>query len=175
MTSKEFTNIIRSVIREEIQMATTALKKEIIKEIRSTGNTVMNIDDVVEHRLLKDRAKQTTTAPVSRNPAHKLSNNPLLNDILNETKNNPSTPLQMDLTESMEHDSWPSMEYSRNPMVKPSPMSSMNNGVAKVNEMIPTVDAEGRPLRVSPDALPAGLQKALTRDYRSLVKSFDKK
>ena len=48
-----------------------------------------------------------------------------------------------------------------------------SQGTPSVQEMLPTTDPEGRPLRTQ--NIPDAVTKALTRDYTELVKGMNKK
>jgi len=90
------------------------------------------------------------------------SNNPMLNDLLNETANS-LQPTEMNSNgQSVAWDSMPTMTAA----------DAMNFGYGTPNAA-PTTDIQGKPVNV--ETLPEELTAAFTRDYSDLLKAMDKK
>jgi hypothetical protein len=162
MNSKDFIQVLRKVIREEVQ---TAVRTELsnigsmITEQRKSGQ--MPVVKKAQQVERYNPAKRPTTAPIKR----QLTTNPTLNDILNETSGfgheGPMSMMNENIDYSGDFDEWPTMQ--------------MNGMVAsgQVANTIPKVDNEGR--YVDASKLPEPLVQNLTKDYSALMKAIDKK
>ena len=193
MDAKTLAKIVQIVVQEEVgkivrkELAT--MKKQIVAEIKksipkqelvyeTTQPKVDSLDDLVGNVLQKERRKspQPTTKTFTKNP--------MLNGILNETANSYNVPAEDEYTdyptmggETMNSNSAPmggnATDY-RAMMAEKMGMTPPNSqGTPSVQEMLPTTDPEGRPLRTQ--NIPDAVTKALTRDYTELVKGMNKK
>jgi len=161
MNSKDFIQVLRKVIREEVQ---TAVRTElgnigsmITEQKKSEQKNPIYKNQQITSNYTPVR-KQTT--PVKR----QLTTNPTLNDILNETSGfNSEGPMSI-INESIDYsgdfDEWPTMQM---------------NGITghSIANTIPKVDTEGRYVDVS--KLPEAVVQNLTKDYSALMKAIDKK
>jgi hypothetical protein len=158
MNSKDFIQALRKVIREEVS---TAVRTELSK-------ITPIINEQVTTAKYTQAAKPTVTNKViAKAPVKKqYTENPTLNELLNETAGFRNEHAGVSLDESIDYnnfDEWPTMGR------KPAPAAKA---------IIPTVDTEGRRVDVSKLAeteAGAAVVKALTRDYSSLIKAMDKK
>jgi hypothetical protein len=158
MNSKDFIQALRKVIREEVSTAVrTELSKitPIINEQVTTAKYTQTAKPTVTNKVI-------AKAPVKK----QYTENPTLNELLNETAGFRNEHAGVSLDESIDYnnfDEWPTMGR------KPAPAAKA---------IIPTVDTEGRRVDVSKLAeteAGAAVVKALTRDYSSLIKAMDKK
>lgn len=158
MNSKDFIQALRKVIREEVSNAVrTELSKitPIINERVTTAKYTQSVKPAVTTKVI-------AKAPVKK----QYTENPTLNELLNDTAGFRNENAGVSLDESIDYnnfDEWPTMGR------KPAPAAKA---------IIPTVDTEGRRVDVSRLAeteAGAAVVKALTRDYSSLIKAMDKK
>jgi hypothetical protein len=193
MDAKTLAKIVQIVVQEEVgkivRKELTTMKKQIVAEIKksipkqelvyeTTQPKVDSLDDLVGNVLQKERRKspQPTTKTFTKNP--------MLNGILNETANSYNVPAEDEYTdyptmggETMNSNSAPmggnATDY-RAMMAEKMGMTPPNSqGTPSVQEMLPSTDPEGRPLRTQ--NIPDAVTKALTRDYTELVKGMNKK
>lgn len=158
MNSKDFIQALRKVIREEVSYAVrTELSKitPIINEQVTTAKYTQTAKPTVTHKII-------AKAPVKK----QYTDNPTLNELLNDTAGFRNENAGVSLDESIDYNNfeeWPTMGR------KPTPSAK---------SIIPTYDTEGRRVDVSKLAeteAGAAVVKALTRDYSSLIKAIDKK
>ena len=143
---KKKTNVktlIREIVREEVAMAI----KEVVKEIKkpSINTSPMPMKRVVTKAIGKEV---------------NFSNNPIINEVLNETT--------LD-------DEWKTMgggtyDSSRASEVLASSYGDMMNDTSKPNgdQMVASMGA-------NPETIRPDVKDALTKDYRGLMKALDKK
>jgi hypothetical protein len=170
MDSNKFFKQLRQIIREEVEMAVHKEMNILYESLDKVSKKASNGQRMVTE------ASQTTKPvfkkPAAKRPAATFSNNPLLNDILNETANNgfSSKDFHGILEENYnpnqlghnDYDEWPTM---RN-------MSGMGmQSAPSVASIAPRTDIDGRPVtELAPE-----VEQALTRDYSSLMKAINKK
>lgn len=166
MNSKDFIQAIRKVIREEVRSAVREELSIIGESINESRNTNVKKTTVKESVL----APKTAITKPQYAPAKKsYVNNPLLNDLLNDTGGFKGDGPNVYLEESInynDYEEWPTMN-SRSPKASMSGISAL-----------PTTDTEGR--RVDASALAQtesgqAVVQALTKDYSLLMKAIDKK
>lgn len=156
MTSKEFAQVIRRIVQEEVQ-------RTVRKEIQVMLNESKN--NTFESKITDHFEPRVNVKPRPAKQPKQYSKNPMLNELLNET-----APMQRDgnyITEAFaapdinynDYDEWPSMRSM------PAPRTAAS--------MIPTTDTEGRPIHNV--HVPEEVASALTRDYSSLMKAINKK
>ena len=158
MNSKDFIQALRKVIREEVS---NAVRTELSK-----------ITPIINEQVTTAKYTQTakpavTTKVIAKAPVKKqYTENPTLNELLNETAGFRNEYAGASLDESIDYnnfDEWPTMGR------KPAPAAKA---------IMPSVDLEGRPVNVAKLAeteAGAAVVSALTRDYSALIKAMDKK
>ena len=162
MNSKDFIQVLRKVIREEVQTAVRTELGNIGSMITEQKQTAQYTSNRSQQPIQKyNPSKRPTQAPVKR----QLTTNPLLNDILNDTSGfrseGPMSMMNESIDYSGDFDEWPTMQ-----------MNGMA-GMSQAANTIPKVDTEGR--YVDPNLLPEPLVQNLTKDYSALMKAIDKK
>lgn len=146
MNTKDFVQVLRKIIKEEVKSAV----KEAISDI-NTNSLLENVivDDTVEYK-----------APVKRSTTKKqFTKDPLLNSLLNET----AAAGAHIPTEHNDFDEWPTMKMNSYASLMGSPKFVDNKKI------------DATPDGINPNAVPEEVKGALTRDYRSLMKAIDKK
>ena len=168
MNSKDFIQALRKVIREEVRSA-------VREELSIIGETISESRNT---NLRNTTVKQSVIAskPANNKPQYKTAlkkpyvNNPMLNDILNETVGFTNEGPRAYLEEQIDYNDfseWPTMNRSATPKMQSSPVA-----------MLPTTDTEGRRIDVSKLSETESGQavvQALTKDYSALMKAIDKK
>lgn len=162
MNSKDFIQALRKVIREEVS---NAVRTELSK-----------ITPIISEQAAANKYKESlrpavTTKVTAKTPVKKqYTDNPTLNELLNQTAGFRNEHAGVSLDESINYndfEEWPTM--GRRTATPTAPAAKA---------IIPTVDTEGRRVDVSKLAeteAGAAVVKALTRDYSALVKAMDKK
>jgi len=149
MTSKTFIKVLREIISTEVRKAVRAEIKLLNEE-----------KNIVNHKKTINHGMQINKAVAKKE--RQYSNNPMLNDLLNETANS-LQPTEMNSNgQSVAWDSMPTMTAA----------DAMNFGYGTPNAA-PTTDIQGKPVNV--ETLPEELTAAFTRDYSDLLKAMDKK
>jgi len=145
MKSSEFLTLLRTVIREEV---TRVVRKELSTLV---SENVQYTKPVVE---------QPVQRPVSRKvPTKKpIFKNPMLNELLGNVGT-----IVPDYNDSYED--WPTMNYGD---------AQYTQTAAPRNSGVINAAPEGTSLAAIQSVAPE-VANALTRDYRDLVKAFDKK
>ena len=165
MNSKDFIQVLRKVIREEVR---TAVREELsiigesINESRNTKPTSTTVKQNVYGKKPVNKSNSTSKK--------QFVSNPLLNDILNETAGFSNEGPKVFLEESIGVNHIDYNDFSEWP--------TMNSKKPVAAAPIPTVDTEGRPVNVKQLAQTeagAAVVNALTRDYSSLMKAINKK
>lgn len=157
MDNKKFIQLLRAVIREEVKTAV----KQVLAEQKQPQSKPAHISSLKEayddpfekaNRILQQsRGEQ----PIQN---RKLSKNPILNEVLNQTM-----PFQPGM--SRDDGEYGTMNLTAD-MIGYGGM--MNNG-------LPTENPDGQPLNINPaNKEVAAVAKAMTRDYSELVKKFKK-
>lgn len=155
MNSKDFIQALRKVIREEVQ---SAVRTEFKK---------LNEGMIYERREVK-------TAPTSYTQTYKpkvqakkqYSNNPLLNDLLNDTSFVPSDGPTVMLEEQIDYNDyseWPTM--GTRPMTQrtaPAVLTDINGSRISTEQLAQTESGQA-------------VVSALTKNYSALMKAIDKK
>ena len=150
MKAKTFENLIRKVVREEIDYALRreikTLKEDLRDELKPTitehkermvevPNTSMS--ETVKNSL---REKIMGNAPIKQHPKQAFTSNGTLNDLLNETARGDTN-----------------LESGNSPVSLAEPF------------------ATGAPMSIDTTGMPQEVANAVTRDYSSLMKAIDKK
>lgn len=146
MNTKDFVQVLRKIIKEEVKSAV----KEAIRDI-NTNSLLENItiDEPTEYKISKKKFTANK----------QFTKDPLLNSLLNETAiNGASIP-----AEHNDFDEWPTMKMN-------SYASLMGNP-----KFVESKKIDATPDGINPKAVPEEVKGALTRDYRSLMKAIDKK
>jgi hypothetical protein len=153
MNTKDFVQVLRKIIKEEVTIAV----KEAIKDI--------SMDNLIESGGSKTKPDYNYKSS-KKLVTKQFVKDPLLNSLLNETAaNKGSIP-----AETLVHDDysdWPTMESS-----------GMNTNFASIMGSPRFADnkkIDATPDGIHPNAVPEEIKSALTRDYRSLMKAINKK
>jgi hypothetical protein len=189
MDAKTLAKIVQIVVREEVgkivrkELAT--IKKQIVAEVKKSiptppvyeqakSNQADSLDDLVGNVLQRERVAR----PTATQPEKTLSNNPVINNILNETagfggstEDYPTMGGQHLTNNDVagnEASDFRAMMSKRMGMKSPDQTAGVS-----IQEMMPTTNPEGAPMRTQ--QVPDSVAKALTRDYTELVKAMPKK
>ncbi len=145
MKAKTFENLIRKVVREEIDYALRreikSLKEDLRDELKPT--IVEHTEKIVEvPKSTKNTLKEKImgNAPIKQRPTQNYTSNSALNDLLNETAMGDTN-----------------MESGNSPVSLSQPFSS------------------GAPLPMDTAGIPDSVANAMTRDYSGLMKAIEKK
>ena len=150
MKAKTFENLIRKVVREEIDYALRREIKTLKEDLRDdlkptiTEHTEKIIE--VPNNKLSDTVKSTLkekimgTTPIKKRPKSNFTSNGTLNDLLNETAMGDTN-----------------LESGNSPVSLSEPFAS------------------GDPMPMDTTGLPDSVANAVTRDYSGLMKAIDKK
>ena len=156
MKKSQFVKLIRETVSKEVRRAVRTELREILTPPDNSINTFNEqIQDSVQ------RYTQANNTPVEQK---KYSSNDMLNGILNETANDmqgyPTAGRPLSSADAV---------GGRGSLAAAMGLPGLNQnaGPTTVQEMVPA-DRQGAPI---PDAV----SKALTKDYRGLMKAIDKK
>jgi len=181
LKSKEGRAIIREVIGSEVrsevntlltEMEQSEAPKEVIKEVRPSGK----LSQMVARGELPPKEKTMGKTPIVA-----FTKNQKLNEMLSQTLNdirhgNAQLPSSMGVEGQV---AMLREQYASNPITAVSsaaPLLPPEERTGKsVVSMLPEKTVEGNPLMINPNALPDHIQKALTRDYRKVMKKVDEK
>ena len=147
MKAKTFENLIRKVVREEIDYALRreikSLKEDLRDELKPTivehKERMVEVPETVKNSL---REKIMGNAPLKSKSfkSQNFTSNPALNDLLNETAMGDTN-----------------LESGNSPVSLAEPF------------------ATGAPMSMDTTGMPQEVANAVTRDYSSLMKAIDKK
>jgi hypothetical protein len=145
MKAKTFENLIRKVVREEIDYALRreikTLKEDLRDELKPTivehKEKIVEVPEVTKNSL---REKIMGNEPIKQRPKQSFTSNGALNDLLNETAMG---------------------------------STNLDSGNAPVSLTEPF--ATGAPLPMDTAGMPEGVANAVTKDYSSLMKAIAKK
>lgn len=149
--------IVRKVVKEEL--------KPILKEIKQSSKPTIRERAVDNSRVTKDPLDISGLLETKKPKVQKFSENPLLNDMLNETAQSGEWK-SMDSTFTSQQ----AQGFNRAQMAE---MLGYGDGVATTTNMTPNVDPDGNPMNVNIEGTAVG--DALTRDYSSLMKTINAK
>lgn len=150
MNTKEFVQILRKIIKEEVKSAIS----EAIRDI-STDKLIETVAPPATVYDYKPKPKKIV-AP------KQFTKDPLLNSLLNETAaSGVHIPPDQDYNDYSE---WPNMSIGNN-------YSSLMGSP----KFVDNTKIDATPEGISPAAVPQEVKAALTRDYRSLMKAINKK
>jgi hypothetical protein len=150
MKAKTFENLIRKVVREEIDYALRreikSLKEDLRSELKPTitehTERLVEVPDNQMSEIAKNslREKIMGTQPIKQRPKQNFVGNSTLNDLLNETA---------------------------------AGDTNTQSAMAPANLSQPF--ATGAPMPMDTAGMPTEVANAVTRDYSSLMKAIDKK
>ena len=146
MKAKTFENLIRKVVREEIDYALRreikSLKEDLRDELKPTiTENTERVVEIPEATKTSLREKIMGTQPMKQRPKQNfVSGNSTLNDLLNETA---------------------------------AGDTNLESGNSPVNMAQPF--ASGAPMSMDTSNMPEPVANAVTRDYSSLMKAINKK
>ena len=149
--------VVRKVVREEL--------KPIISEVKKNSKPVIRERAVDNSKVTKDPLDISGLLETKKPKVQKFSENPLLNDMLNETAESGEWK-NIDSTFTSQQ----AQGFNRAQMAE---MLGYGDGVATTTNMTPTLDPDGKPLNVNIEGTAVG--DALTRDYSSLMKTINAK
>jgi hypothetical protein len=172
MNTDKLLEAIQILVREEVKKQLPKIVSEVLQSQRK--------NKIVETIKSKKSARVVSTPSMakailgeeSQNPRQKpqtsiqYTKNPMINQILNETRNTSAYPGTTDGFEE-----WPTMN---NPIANMNPTSNMESIRASMAEKMGYGDMVGK----SGLGVKTGnevLDKAFNRDYSELVRRFDKK
>ena len=166
----DLSKTLRKIIREEVGKA---VRKEFVDFVSLMGEAKTPKKKVVKPRVPKDDVSESSIkkmvdeiVPKNKKEQRKLSTNPVLNNILNETQGG----LPQDGTvppQPQGQEEWPTMggkTFDR------SQMASML-GYGDANPMSGMSTPDGQP--VAPESVPQDVSAAMTRNYGDLMKAID--
>ena len=158
MNTKEFVQVLRKIIKEEVKSAVTEAMRDIsINNLVESVTTTTNIPLKESYAPVKQKVKKAESKAYTKDP--------LLNSLLNETaRSGAHIP-----TEHNDYSEWPTMEMN-NLNVGSNYSSIMGSPKFMDNKRI-----DATPDGINPNAVPEEIKSVLTRDYRSLMKAMDKK
>jgi hypothetical protein len=162
MNTDKLIKAIQILVKEEVKMVLPTLIKEAVR--------METIKLLKENKQLKQKLVSKEAIPTfmdmevheSVQPKKQLSKNPILNEVLNQTK-----PFNASVNETVQTDEWRTIGYD----------SSMVDTIGKANiaEKMGYGDfgtpKQGLGIQTGNQAL----DKAFNRDYSQLVKAMDKK
>ena len=147
MKAKTFENLLRKVVREEIDYALRREIKSLKEDLRDEIKPVIVEDSKpLTNSQFRNSSKNSLktqimgTAPIKQHQTQNFTSNSSLNDLLNETARGDTN-----------------METANAPVSLSSPFSS------------------GAPLPIETAGLPPSVANAMTRDYSDLMKAIDNK
>ena len=147
MNTKDFVQVLRKIIKEEVKSAV----KEAISDI--------NTNSLLENVTI-DPPKEYRTSSKKSASNKQFTKDPLLNSLLNETA---QAGAYIPAEEGSEFDEWPTMKMNSYASLMGSPKFVDNKKI------------DATPDGINPNSVPEEVKGALTRDYRSLMKAIDKK
>ena len=149
MNTKEFVQVLRKIIKEEVKSAVT----EAIRD--------MSTDNLIESVVSKPKPEYNYKP--KKQPAQKqFTKDPLLNSLLNETAaSGYSIPAE---TNYNDYSEWPTMD-----------LKTDYSGIMGKPKFAQPTKIDATPDGINPNAVPEEIKNVLTRDYRSLMKAMDKK
>ena len=145
MKAKTFENLIRKVVREEIDYALRREIKTLKEDLRDElkPNIIEHEERMIEvPKATKNslREKIMGTTPVKQRPKQNFTSNGALNDLLNETAQGDTN-------------------------------TSSGNAAVSLSEPFAT----GAPMSTDTTGMPEEVANAVTRDYSGLMKAINKK
>jgi hypothetical protein len=145
MKAKTFENLIRKVVREEIDYALRreikSLKEDLRDELKPTiTEHTERLVEVPKEAKTSLRDKIMGKSPIKQRPNHNFTSNNALNDLLNETAQGDTN-----------------LESGNSPVSMAQPF------------------ATGAPLPMDTAGMPESVANAVTKDYSGLMKAIAKK
>jgi hypothetical protein len=154
MKTEDFKKLIRGIIQEELKKELPVLIPKILAEISARKATTPRIVET-----------KRPVAPVQPKAPIRYSSNPMINEVLNQTKLKSTGDSYVGL--DLEHD-----------MIMPqAPIYAMalNDDQPVLNESIEHSVEESYESPVPPVSTQAPIMKSIVKDYRSLLKAVDEK
>ena len=138
--------VVRKVVKEEL--------KPILKEIKQSSKPIIKERAVTKPTAVKkDPLDISGLLETKKSKVQMFSENPLLNDMLNETMNDGE---------------WRNMDAQFGSNQAQGFVGGNSNTIA------PTVDIDGRPVDTNNEEV-ANVMGAMTKDYSALMKAIDNK
>tara|TARA_Y100001963_G_C6563314_1_gene345368 strand:- start:13 stop:555 length:543 start_codon:yes stop_codon:yes gene_type:complete len=169
----DLSKTLRKIIREEVGKA---VRKEFVDFVSLMGESKKQTKKVIKPRVPKDDLSESSIkkmvneiVPKKKMEQKKLSNNSVLNDILNETRGGIDDGSGEIPQQPQGQEEWPTMGGKT---FDKQSMASMI-GYGDVNPTSGMSTPDGRP--VAPEQVPEDVTNAMTRNYGDLMKAIDKK
>jgi len=151
MKAKTFENLIRKIVREEIDYALRREIKTLKEDLRDEFKpTIVEHTDYSKHMERQVKVPETTknslrekimgTKPIIQRPKQNFTSNGALNDLLNETA-----------------------------------MGDTNTQTSQAPVSLSEPFASSAPMSTDTTGMPTEVANAITRDYSGLMKAIDKK
>ena len=145
MKASTFENLIRKVVREEIDYSLRreikSLKEDLRSELKPTiTEHTERLVEIPESKKSQLRDQIMGNEPIKQRPKQNYTSNSSLNDLLNETAN-----------------------------------GDTNTQTANAPVSLAEPFASGDPLPMNTEGIPTEVANALTRDYSGLMKAINKK
>jgi len=153
MNTKEFVQVLRKIIKEEVKSAVTEAMRDIsINNLVESVSSTPVYNTPIETYKPKQQTKKTEPKTYTKDP--------LLNSLLNETaQSGAHIPL-----EHNDYSEWPTMD-----------LKTDYSGIMGKPKFVQSTKIDATPDGINPNAVPEEIKSVLTRDYRSLMKAMDKK
>ena len=175
----DLSKTLRKIIREEVGKA---VRKEFVDFISLMGDAPKP-----KKKVIKSKRKPVTETSIKKmvedivptkkqtqRQPRKLSNNSVLNKILNETQGgmpaDPSMPIQQEQPVAEGHEEYPTMGGGTFDRSKMAQMLGYGGEVPQTQGM---TTPDGAP--VAPEQISNDVASAMTRNYGDLMKAIDKK
>ena len=179
----DLTKTLRKIIREEVEKA---VRTEFVNFVSLMGEAKTPKKKVVKSKpkkkvvsessikkMVNDIVSDTPDTP-NKAPMKKLSNNPVLNKILNETEggmpSDPTMPIQQEQVVPEGQEEYPSMGGGTFDRSRMAEMLGYGGETPQAQTQGMTTP-DGAPVQGVPDSV----SKAMTRNYGDLMKAIDKK
>lgn len=163
MNTDKLIKAIQILVREEVKVLLPTLVKEAV---RIETAKLLKENKQLKQKLVSNKVVPPTFMDMdvreSVQPTKQLSKNPILNEVLNQTK-----PFNTSINEGAESDEWRTISYDS----KMTDTVARNHIAEKMGYQEFGAPKQGLGIQTGNQAL----DKAFNRDYSQLVKAMDKK
>ena len=167
----DLTKTLRKIIREEVEKA---VRTEFVNFVSLMGETKTPKKKVIKKPKKKvvseTSIKKMVNDIVPQKEQVSFTKDPVLNDILNETKGGVPSDGTIPQQPQQGQEEWPTMGGGVMDKTKMAEMLGYGGGVPTIQDMS---TPDGRP--VSAEQVPETVVNAMTRNYGDLMKAIDKK
>ena len=173
----DLTKTLRKIIREEVEKA---VRTEFVNFVSLMGETKTPKKKVVKAKPKRKQVSESSIKQMVNDivsdkpipPKRKLSTNPVLNEILNNTEGgmpvDPSLPIPNEQPVADGHEEYPTMTGKTFDKSRMAEMLGYGGEVPQTQGM---TTPDGAPIQ----GVPTDVSKAMTRDYGDLMKAIDKR